>query len=557
MPYVTKKDYVDLFKKMTMPLKNNYDEYGLEIGVTASCYESSTIPVEGFLRVLWGLTPFFAGKNEGLEDFIKIYNDGFKNGTDRTLPTYWGGFRECDQLFVEMAAIAFAMFFAKDKFWDPLDEKTKDNLSKWLYQINNYDIPENNWQMFRALVNAALKKLGREYSAEKLEEALNNTESYYVGNGWYTDGTTLQRDYYIPFAIHFYCLIYAAVMGDEDKERSERFKSRAEEFAHEFIYWFSEDGSSIPYGRSLTYRFAQVAFWSACLIADVKPFSYGVIKGILSRHFDDWMKYPIFDKSGLLTIGYRYPNLYMSESYNAPGSPYWSYKAFALLMLDDDHPFWKADIEPLPKLDKIKTLNAANMIITRNNGNVCAYVPGLIKQIWHDQSDCKYSKFVYSTQFGFSVERSAYSLNKNAPDSMLAFVIDEHVFVRNVIDDYKIEDGRIYSKWSPFTGISVETVIIPSEEGHIRKHTIISDWECEAYDCGFSVYVDDALKTSYTECRAEVSNGNSRCVVESQSGTGHVIMADPNTNVLFNKTAIPSIKYKINKGITVVETIVK
>ena len=45
--------------------------------------------------------------------------------------------------------------------------------------------------------------------------------------------------------------------------------------------------------------------------------------------------------------------------------------------------------------------------------------------------------------------------------------------------------------------------------------------------------------------------------IRDRSGTGHVIMADPNTNVLFNKTAIPSIKYKINKGITVVETIVK
>lgn len=553
MSYITKKDYAELFRKMTLPLEDNYDEYGLHIGATAACYESSTIPVEGFLRVLWGLVPFFAGKNEGLEQFIKIYNDGFRTGTDKNSPSYWGGFRDCDQLFVEMAAVAYSIFFARDKFWDPLDEKTKDNLAVWLYEINNYDIPENNWQMFRVLVNAALKKLERKYSAKKMEEALDNTESYYIGNGWYTDGTTQQRDYYISFAIHFYCLIYAAVMGDEDYERAERFKARAEEFAHEFIYWFAEDGSALPYGRSLTYRFAQASFWSACLIADVKPFSYGVIKGILSRHFEDWLKYPIFDKAGLMTIGYKYPDLYMSESYNAPGSPYWSYKTFALLMLPDDHPFWSAEAEPLPPLDSIKELKAANMIITRNNRNVCAYVPGLTKQIWHDQSQCKYSKFAYSTKFGFSVERSAYSLNKNAPDSMLAFVIDDYVFVRNIIDEYRIENGKIYSKWSPFRGITVETTIIPSAKGHIRKHIITGEIECEAYDCGFSVRADAEFSTAEDAHSAYAKNSDSYCTVESNYGQGRIIVADPNTNVLFNKTVIPSVRYKIKKGTTVVE----
>ena len=177
-------------------------------------------------------------KNEGLENFIEIYNNGFRTGTDPSLKSYWGGFRESDQLFVEMASIAYALFFARNKFWDPLDEKTKDNLSCWLYEINNYDLPENNWQMFRVLVNAALMKLGRKYSAKKMEEALKNTESYYIGNGWYTDGKTQQRDYYIPFAIHFYCLIYSVVMKDEDPIRSNLFKERASEFAYEFIYWF-------------------------------------------------------------------------------------------------------------------------------------------------------------------------------------------------------------------------------------------------------------------------------------------------------------------------------
>lgn len=43
------------------------------------------------------------------------------------------------------------------------------------------------------------------------------------------------------------------------------------------------------------------------------------------------------------TIGYCYPQMYMAERYNAPGSPYWGMKSFLLLALPDDHPFWIAE----------------------------------------------------------------------------------------------------------------------------------------------------------------------------------------------------------------------
>ena len=68
------------------------------------------------------------------------------------------------------------------------------------------------------------------------------------------------------------------------------------------------------YGRSLTYRFAQAAFWSACIYADVPVFSHGIIKGIIVRHFEEWFSHPITDNGGVLTIGYRYTNLHMSSS---------------------------------------------------------------------------------------------------------------------------------------------------------------------------------------------------------------------------------------------------
>ena len=129
------------------------------------------------------------------------------------------------------------------------------------------------------------------------------------------------------------------------------------------LYWFASDGAALPYGRSLTYRFSQSAFWSALAYAGVEPFSIGEIKGLILRNLR--IKQPIFDSNGLLTIGYRYPNLLMAENYNAPGSPYWALKTFLILALPEDHPFWQAEELPLPALKEKVVQKSPRFIICR------------------------------------------------------------------------------------------------------------------------------------------------------------------------------------------------
>ena len=94
-----------------------------------------------------------------------------------------------------------------------------------------------------------------------MEEDRAVIEGCYEGDGWYHDGNKGQLDYYIPFAIHFYGLLYAKFMVKEDPEYSYILKERGRKFADDFIYWFDKDGREIPYGRSLTYRFAHGAFF--------------------------------------------------------------------------------------------------------------------------------------------------------------------------------------------------------------------------------------------------------------------------------------------------------
>lgn len=329
------------------PLKPLYSEQKarLYVGQTSAHYENDSIPMEAFARPLWGLIPFWAGGGSDTE-FEEIYRRGIEAGTDPENPEYWHTCRDYDQKFCEMAAIAFGMLFCPEKLWEPLSEQGKDHLIDWLWEINRHACCACNWQFFKIITNMAMYKVVRAYDASGMEEGLELIDAYYDSGGWYHDGNGGDKDYYNPFVMVTYGMIYAMFMQKEDPVRCARFRERALAFGKDYIYWFSENGESFAYGRSMTYRFAQTAYFSVCVLSGTEVFPLPVLKGIISRHLVYWLNQPIFDNAGVLTIGYCYPNLQMSESYNAPGSPYWAMKAFLFLALPEEHPYWRAPIAP-------------------------------------------------------------------------------------------------------------------------------------------------------------------------------------------------------------------
>ncbi len=548
----SKKDFQELLLDIVNPLLPYYsgEKAELVLGVTATNYGHKARGLEAFSRPLWGLVPFWAGGGE-FREFEEIYRKGLVAGTDPNGKEYWGGFHAFDQRFVEMAAIAYGLILTPEKLWDTLNDKEKDNLADWLYGINEYELPICNWILFAVLVNIALKKVGRGYDAEKLEYYLNGVDTFYLGEGWYQDGDSGQKDYYVSFAIHFYTLFYAKVMEQEDPERCRVYKERAVIFAKQFIYWFDDHGAALPYGRSLTYRFSQVSFFCACLMAEVTPFPIEVIKGLIVRHLCDWMRKPIFDRTDILTIGYGYPNLVMGERYNGSGSPYWALKTFAMLMLPDNHPFWSAEAQAMPELKEQLLLSRADMLIRRYPNHTTAYVPGKYSPSGHGQTPAKYGKFAYDTRFAFNVAKSTSEVHEAAADSMLAFYINGYVYVRRVCDQFQVTDTEVTSKWTPYPGIEVVSRIIPTEDGHRREHIIQSNMECVAYDCGFAVEIDvTGEKLTQEQFFAQVENEYAMCRVSSACGKGQgtVIVADPNTNLLHPMTRIPAICYSVAEG---------
>ena len=551
----TRKDFEALMHKILQPLLPLYSPGGalLQLGDTGVTYPRRTIGMEGFSRPLWALAPYWLGGGQP-GPFAEVYRRGLAAGADPDGPEYWGSPGDYDQLFVEMAAIACAILEVPAVVWEPLAENEKQNLARWLNTINTHELPHCNWLFFRVLVDLALDSVGMPCDLPQMERDLDEIDSWYVGDGWYTDGTPSikpQRDYYIPWALQYYGVLYSVFAAKRAPARAERFRRRALEFGRQFAFWFDENGAALPYGRSLGYRFGQCAFYSACVFAGLEPLPLPVMKGIIVRNLQWWMARPIFDRDGVLTIGYTYPQLYMSERYNAPGSPYWGMKSFVVLALPADHPFWSAGAAPLPRMPELYAMQSADLLFQRlPDGQVNAYAPAEVEQNEHGQFAEKYAKFVYNTRFGFSASRSYVQLEQAAPDSMLAFVIDGYTFVRRHSDRFQLLGDRLLSQWSPFAGITVTTELIPQGRGHIRRHTVQSDVACTAYDCGFAVpKFCDGFATQTDGAQAEACNAAQRCVVAGQGGgAGVIVDAWPNTSLYATNTVIPAVRYDIPAG---------
>ncbi|WP_411349020.1 DUF2264 domain-containing protein [Paenibacillus sp. WLX2291] len=551
----TRDDLAALLHRLTKPLLPLYSEgkARLRIGHTGASYPADLAEMEGFSRVLWGLVPLLAGGGDS--ELWETVLDGIRHGTNPVHPEYWGDVNDYDQRLVEMAAFGLALALIPERIWTPLSADEQGNLHRWLNQINHHPCYDCNWLFFNVLVNVGFRRAGLEYDAEQLEKNVQRMDAFYLEDGWYSDGVNGHSDYYVPFAIHYYGLVYARLMEQDDPERSHIFKQRAAKFATEFLAWFAPDGSALPYGRSLSYRFAQSAFWSALAYAGVDVLPAGVLKGLVLRHVRWWLEQRILDGRGILTIGYAYPNLVMAENYNSPGSPYWALKAFLPLALAQDHPFWSEDELPLPDMDTYHVQQPAHLVIVReqNSGHVAAFNSGHKYTNEHTHTSAKYEKFVYSTGFGFSVPRSEWGLGQGAFDSMLA--LSEHednlyrVRRRNV--NTQITDNMLHAIWKPWHDVEVRTWLIAGLPWHLRIHRIETARMLDVAEGGYALGQEKQWQAHTKPMGTAVMTayGSSGIVGLHGYEQAELIWPNANTNLLHPRTVLPTLKATLQHGV--------
>lgn len=550
-PLSSRRDVVAYLNGMLGALDKQFPPGSSRFSLGESCahYATDIAQMEGLSRALWGLFPLMAG-GEG-ESWSEKYLDAIKLGTDPQSAGYWGETGPYDQRLVEMAAYGLGLSLLGDKLLECFTEREVMNLHAWLSQITDAQMPDSNWNYFAIMVQLGFKRAGLPYDQRAIDHRFALMDAYYLGDGWYSDGPGRPKDYYISMAFHFYGLIYAALSGDE--ARADVLRERSRQFAQDFIYWSAADGASVPFGRSLTYRFAMVAFWSAVAFSGLEVFTPGIVKGIILRHLRWCQQQPITDRDGILTLGFAYPNLAMCEDYNSPGSPYWALKTWLILALPETHPFWLADEEPLPALAEKHVIPHAQQILihAEKSQHVTMLTAGQLELNNYVNTDAKYTKFAYSSRFGFTIERGRFGLKHAACDSMLLLADgDDYYRGRRECEAVRVDENYLYSRWSPWHDVHIDTWQVPFGEWHLRLHRINSARALQTAEGGFAV-----MKTEHQirerGCYLAAENGSSVIVDLSPAITRlpDSIVTPPNSSIMFPEcAAIPLLKTDIPRG---------
>ncbi len=573
---MNKSYFIDYLTALSSPLLPHFQQnpaQPLPISHVA-VYSDGATHSESFSRPLWGLAPYLASSlrdNKALDatqtEWLALYRKGLLLGTDPAEATYWGDLPlgQPSQHCVEMAGISYALLLLQEPLWHSYSHAEQQQIYTWLNQINQSDgnVVDNNWRFFRLLVNSFFKKNQLDFRQQQMDHDIAEIESMYLGDGWYQDGHHNQRDYYIPMAMHYYGLFYATLFPTE--AQSKIYRERALKFAPYFLAWFSESGEALPFGRSLTYRFAQVAFFSAYAVAglcdEADGLSHGEVKGIIKRHLDYWQNQEI-TVDGILQVGYSYANLFMSESYNAVGSPYWAFKSFILLSLPQDHAFWQAPLQDLPKKKEKQDQPHAHMRFSRDKeGHVYALSAGQYATFEPKNNKEKYAKFLYSSSFGFNITNyDSASLENYAADSVLSLSLDKiHWNHRGKTYDHVQNEKGLCSSWRLNDSVSTRTLLYPvSAHAHLRFHRIFMASDACVNDFDF---IDGGASTPYSSfhsplIKEPLVDANSVLVstqwkdkyyhsyMLSLNNTAHaeVLRSDVNTNIISPHSLIPILR---------------
>jgi hypothetical protein len=370
--------------------------------------------IEGFARTFL-LAAFLHVGNEGRDPHghLSRYVAGVVEGT-RTVGAddedSWpviGHIGRDGQPHVEAASIALSLHLTREASWDTLSAEEQDRVADWLRHAIDQEPSSNNWYLFPFTIASFLEGVGRadDQTAYVIERGLALIEGWYRGEGWYSDGEGEAFDHYIGWALHFYPIWHARLRGDS--ALLDRLGPRLEEFLGSFARTFDRNGAPTYLGRSMTYRMATLAAVAMGEVTGFTPLNPGQSRRILSADLRYFLERGA-TTDGILNLGWHGPHEPTVQRYSGPGSPYWTSKGFAALLLPADHALWTAVEESLEAdtADYVRSLVPAGQLIQATTAD------GLVRVHNHGSDQIKpfeadagapnplYARFAYSTRTG-------------------------------------------------------------------------------------------------------------------------------------------------------------
>ncbi|MCE7002875.1 DUF2264 domain-containing protein [Kibdelosporangium philippinense] len=426
--------------------------------------------LEGYARTFLAAAFRAAGTQE--DRWLDRYAEGLQAGAAGAWPKIQGH-DVFGQPMVESASVALGLRLTRPWLWDKLDDSTQDQAEAWLRDaLTNVPAP-NNWYLFPFTVAGFLEDVGRgdEVTNRARERALDLLESWYRGQGWYSDGDGRAFDHYNGWALHLYPVL-DAYLGNKETPHGQRLKEHLESFS----LLFGSDGAPIHFGRSLTYRFAAASAVALGAVTGHTPLSPGQSQGLINRSLDYFLNNNSLTDDGLLSLGWHGPHEPTLQNYSGPASPYWASKAFVCLLAQEDHPLWTAQEESIE--EKTLAVPAPGFLIQVADGIARLHNHGSDHIKPHEgefaaDDDPHYGRLAYSTKTGPTAKT-------NVADNHFAVVINGNRSVRRRIHPIHAADNWAASWHRPafpsgppmFPGLKVESITIAHGRYELRVHRV-------------------------------------------------------------------------------------
>jgi len=346
-----------MFKIVDPVLKNlSQEKLKIEMPVEGEADRVKFSYLEAFGRTLSGIAPWLELNSKEvnlaeeekykLEKYAELARKSIKNAVDPESKDYMVFADQIRQPLVDTAFLAQAVIRAPKELWQQLDQQTKKNLVRALKSSRQIKPYHCNWLLFSAVVEAALAFMGEDYDSVRIDYAMREHQSWYLGDGVYGDGPEFHFDYYNSFVIQPMMLDIIKIMKDKDPEIDEMEKevlSRAQRYGEILEKMIAPDGTYPPLGRSITYRFGVFQLLSQLALnhqlseslnpAQVRTALTAVIKKVMSAD-------NVFDSQGWLNIGLLGKQPDLGEPYINKGSLYLAGEVFLVLGLDNSSEFW-------------------------------------------------------------------------------------------------------------------------------------------------------------------------------------------------------------------------
>lgn len=313
------------------------------------------------------------GETLSRETMAEWFRQGLVHGTDPAHPAYWGPTTNYHQHTVEMGALVLALEKAAKWLWEPLSGSERARVADWMGSVRGVGLHRNNHLFFGVLPLSFLLKHGYGWAGDRtcILRWMDIMEGMHLGGGWFVDGMNESIDHYNAYAFHYYGLWWGMLYGEMDRARAQRWQMWTREFLPDYAHFFAVSGEPVPFGRSLTYRFAATAPFALAEKCGISPLASGLSRRLCSRNLRFFVDRNIRQSQGVLNLGWTDEFPAITEAYSCAGSTYWAAKGLAPLLLPPDHAFWTADEEPVPaEEDFSRAIPRIGMVVRSHRGDV-------------------------------------------------------------------------------------------------------------------------------------------------------------------------------------------